>query len=218
MTAGRGFAHYLLRLPVILRKINGEFARISAIMAKSKRTASESEQPLDKVAGKRGRGRPQHIPREWVVGRAGNYRDMLTEVWSRLAAPLLDAKTEAEVISAFENYGQPYASQFVPSQASDILGVIHDPGFPTRAEARIGFLADSIAGSPSVSFRTSRDICGKERAKERARSPHKIIRKEFYIECTCGYKGPARDNACRKCGAVIPIDFEAIWGTPGLFR
>ena len=30
------------------------------------------------------------------------------------------------------------------------------------------------------------------------------------IECSCGYQGPARDNACRKCGAEIPLSFEEL--------
>jgi hypothetical protein len=187
-------------------------------MAKSKNAASEHKVPLDKVSAERGKGRPQHIPRSWVTGRAHNYRKMFADVWPRLGTPFLAAKTEEEVISVFENFGSPYTANFVPSQASDILALIHDPDFPKRTKARIGFLADSLAGRPSVAFRTSRDICGKDRAKERAKSPHKIIRKEFYIECSCGYKGPARDNACRKCGATIPLDMEIMWGDQGLFR
>lgn len=187
-------------------------------MAKLKKPASKQKEPLDKVSGKRGRGRPQNIPRSWVTGRAVNYRKMLAEVWSRLGAPLVAAKTEEEVSSVFTNYGQPYTQNFVPSLASDILALIQDPHFPKRAEARMAFLADSLAGRPNISFRTSRDLCGKDRAIERAKSPHTIIRKEFYIECSCGYKGPARDNACRKCGAAIPLDMETIWGNPGLFR
>lgn len=187
-------------------------------MPKSQKSTSEGKTPLDRVSGKRGRGRPQHIPREWVIGRADNYRNNLTEVWPRLAGPLLEAKTEAEVTSAFENYGQPYASNFVPSRAADIMAVIQDAAFPQRAEARIGYIADSIAGSPSVSFRTSRDICGKERAKERGKSRHKIIRREFYIECTCGYKGPALDNACRRCGAAIPFSLGTSWSDLEPFR
>lgn len=72
---------------------------------------------------------------------------------------------------------------------------LHDPRFPKRQQARINFLADSLAGLGRVTPRSSRDICARERAKERAKSRHKIIRYEFYVECSCGYKGPARDNA-----------------------
>lgn len=207
-----------LGFPGNFRKIETQPLDSSAKMAKSKKTALEHKVTLDKVSAERGRGRPQHIPRSWVTGRALNYRKMFREVWPRLGTPLLAANTEEEVVSALVKYGQPYATNFVPTQASDILALIHDPDFPKRTGARINFLADSLAGRPSVAFRTSRDICGKDRAKERAKSPHKIIRKEFYIECSCGYKGPARDNACRKCGATIPLDMEIMWGDTELFR
>lgn len=118
----------------------------------------------------------------------------------------MTAQTEEQVTEIFQKHAQPYAAEFVSRLSADILNLIRDPDFPKRAEAQIGFLADSLAGRPSIEARTSRDICLKERSNERAKSPYKIIRKEFYIECECGYKGPARDNACRKCGAEIPIE------------
>lgn len=154
-------------------------------MKKLKKPLKRPKKPLDRVSGKRGRGRPQGIPRSWVIGRAENYRRNFTEVWSALSGPLVATETEEQVVAAFQNYGQPYASEFVPRLASDILTLIRDPDFPKRPEAQVNFLADSLAGRPSVEFRTSRDICGRERARERAKSAHKIIRKEFYIECHC---------------------------------
>src|SRR5437867_6072956 len=66
---------------------------------------------------------------------------------------------------------------------------------------QINFLADSLAGTGIVSPRRSRDICAAERAKEKR--THRIIRFEFYVECSCGYKGPSENHACRKCGATI---------------
>jgi hypothetical protein len=181
-------------------------------MLKHKKVARKTENAIDKVSKKKGRGRPQRIPRSWVIGRAADSRTVLAQVWPKLRDPLFAAQTEEETIAAFENYGQPYAGDFVPRLAPDILALIRDPSFPKRSKAQIGFLADSLAGRPNVEFRTSRDICVKERAKLRAKSPHKIIRKEFYIECECGYKGPARDNACRKCGAEIPVSLSMLWG------
>ena len=142
---------------------------------------------------------------------------MLAEVWPKLGDPLLAANTQDEVIAVFENYGQPYTGQFVPSRAPEILALMHDPDFPKTPAARIGFFADSIGGRPDLAFRTSRDLCIKERAKLRAKTPHKIIRKEFYIECECGYEGPALDDACRKCGAEIPLSLNTLWGNPGTF-
>ena len=85
--------------------------------------------------------------------------------------------------------------------------------FPRRMSAQLDYLADSIAGRSIVSPRRSRDICGKARAEERRSSRYRIIRYEYYIECTCGYKVPARDSACRKCGTPIPLFKELLWGT-----
>jgi len=215
---GMSVTHYRLRFLGILRKIEVEIPRISAKMTKIKKLALASEDPVDKVSGKRGKGRPQLIERETVSGHSENYRYQLTEVWARLSGPLLSAETEEKIVAAFQEHGQPYASEFVPRLASDILVLIRDRNFPKTADARIGFLADSLAGRPNVSFRTSRDICAKERARVRAKSPHTIIRKEFYIECSCGYKGPALDDACRKCGAQIPISLQTEWGHPASFR
>lgn len=185
-------------------------------MPKHQKLNRRPENAIDTFSKKRERGRPQRIPRSWVIGRADNYRDCLARVWPKLSDTLLAAQTEEQAIAAFENYGQPYAGEFVPRLAPDILALIRDPNFPKRPKAQIGFLADSIAGRPNVEFRTSRDICVKERAIRRVKSPHKIVRKEFYVECSCGYKGPGRDNACRECGAEIPFTFGALWGGPGL--
>jgi hypothetical protein len=118
------------------------------------------------------------------------------QVWPVLRWPLISANEAEEVVEAFEKHAQAYAREFVPRFAEDILKLMQEPKFSERPRAQINFLADSLAGRPNVETRTSRDICGKERAKERAKSPHQIIRKEFYIECTCGYKGPALNDAC----------------------
>lgn len=186
-------------------------------MPKRRTPIQKPEKALDASSEKRGRGRPQKIQRSWVTGRARNNRQMLTQVWPRLAGPLLAAESEEQIITAFEKHGQPYTGDFVPRLTSEILALIHASNFPTRPKARIGFLADSLAGMPTISARTARDICAKHRANERVKLLHKIIRKEFYIECSCGYKGPALDDACRKCGTQIPIDFSIIWGNPRSF-
>ena len=167
-------------------------------------------------SGLRSRGRPWKVRPSEVIGRAENYRGILAQVWSKLRSPLLASRNGEEVIKAFQAHAEPYAGEFVPRLAHDILRVIGEPKFPKREKPQIGFLADSLAGRPSVELRTSRDICGEARAKELKKSPHKIVRKEFYIECSCGYQGPARDNACRKCGAEIPLSFEELL-TPRFF-
>jgi len=147
------------------------------------------------------RGRPRKIPREWVTGRASNYEFQLGQVWEKLEPSLLQAKNADEVTESFANFAQPYASEFVQRHSSDVLLLLKDPDFPKRAEPRVKFLARSLAGRTQYSFRTSRDICEKSTIQEERKSPHRILRREFFIECSCGYQGPALDNKCRKCGA-----------------
>jgi hypothetical protein len=147
------------------------------------------------------RGRPRKLPWATVTGRASNYEFQLGEVWGRLQAPLLDSQTADQITTAFREFAQPYAGEFVPRLSSDILLLLNDPDLPQRAIPQIRFLARSLAGRSTLSFRTSRDICEKAAAQEKLKSPHRILRREFYIECSCGYQGPALDNACRKCGA-----------------
>jgi hypothetical protein len=156
---------------------------------------------------KKHRGRKQELPRNWVTGRAYDLSVQLKLVWLNLGVPLLAARTEEEVKAAFEENAKSYSSNFVPERVSDIFALIRDLKFPKRKEAQINFLADSLGGRPKLSLRRSRDICEEERAKLRRKSKFKIIRNEFYIECTCGYQGPALDNACRKCGAALPVSF-----------
>ena len=137
-------------------------------------------------------------------------RIKLLKVWPNLSGPLLAANDEREVTDAFEKYAEPYSSNFVPRFATDILALTHDPLFPKRAKAQVRFLADFLAGRPELTARLSRDICAEERQHERAKSPYRILRKEFYVECTCGYEGPAFNDACRKCGAAISIAIQLL--------
>lgn len=185
-------------------------------MRKPKIASEVTHKTLDTFSRTRGRGRPYKVRHSEVIGRAQNYRGIFAQVWPKLRGPLLMACNETEVVQAFRDHGAPYFGEFVPRLAPDILEVIREPKFPKRPEPQIAFLADSLAGRPNVEPRTSRDICGEARAKERAKSPHKILRKEFYVECSCGYQGPARNGACRKCGAEIPVSFEELL-TPRLF-
>jgi len=172
-------------------------------MADERITQKSSKNLLDRSARKRGRGRPRECQYSEIIGRAANYRKILTDVWQYLGPPLIAAQTVEQVTEVFRSYGRPYDAEFVPRLSKDILSVKSERKFPKRAFPQIKFLANSLAGRPNVEFRTSRDICAKALAEERAKSPHKILRKEFYIECSCGFKGPALNDACRKCGAEI---------------
>ncbi len=167
-------------------------------MRKRKKHVSKLKKPLDRFSGKRGPGRPGVRASE-VVGRAYNYGLTFGKNWNVIGPKLLSAQTEEETRLALENW-PPYGRDAAPV-ASLVFRIVHDPKFPKRAEAQARFFADSLAGLGIVTPRTSPDICAKERAKDR-RAQH-IIRYEYYIECSCGYKGPGRDNACPKCKTQI---------------
>ena len=88
------------------------------------------------------------------------------------------------MLQVFQTHAEPYAQEFVPKLAGNILGVIREKKFPKRPRAQVKFLANSLAGLPNVERRTSRDVCAKGLAEQKAKSPHKILRKEFYVECS----------------------------------
>jgi hypothetical protein len=167
-------------------------------MGRLKNAANRAKNPLDTVSKKR--GRPKLVSPTETKGRADNYRWILDQVWDRVWPPLSAAQTVEDVISAFRE-ARPYEKEFIPDRASIILQVLRERGFPKRRKTMVNFLADSLAGLERVTPRRSRDICAKERAKT-ARAHH-IIRYEFYVECSCGYKGYSKDHACQECGAVI---------------
>jgi hypothetical protein len=150
---------------------------------------------LDSILGKRGRGRPGVIRSE-IVGRADNYRGIFSNIWDTVGKQLLQAKSKEDVIKAFELEAH-YKSEFVPI-AGLVVKVVREKKFPKTQAAQINFPADSLAGREWISPRRSRDICEVERKKP----IHRIIRQDFYIECSCGYEGPAYHKACPKCGAV----------------
>ncbi len=164
-------------------------------MPKRKKLVSKPKKALDTISGKGRRGRPGVRPSE-IRGRGNNYRIIFGQIWDRLREPLLKATTEEEVTKAFGEYGSLSSQEFVPALSSVILKVIREPKFPKRPESQIGFLADSLAGRGLIRPRTSRDICERERKKK----VNYIIRRDYYIECTCRCKGPALHGRCPKCG------------------
>jgi hypothetical protein len=171
---------------------------------RAKKKALDEILPKVAISKKKERGRPRFTEWEWVASRALDLQTQLSYVWFTLESPLLEAKTENEVTNAFKTFANFCAATFVPVFSADILTLLKDEDFPQRADPRTKFLARSLAGRFSaetpLTFRSSRDICEKV-AKQKRESRHKILRREFYIECSCGYKGPAFDNACWKCGA-----------------
>jgi hypothetical protein len=168
-------------------------------MAARKKVRKNSAKRLDNVLRKRPRGRPGVRPSE-IRGRADNYRIIFEQIWDSVGEKVVQAETVEDVIEAL-NAAPQHIEEF-RAITGLILKVKREKKFPKTRLAQINFLADSLAGRGRVSARRSRDVCEKDRAKP----THHIIRQDFYIECTCGYEGPARHGACAKCGAVcLPL-------------
>jgi hypothetical protein len=178
-------------------------------MPKHKKSRKKPNKPLDTFSEKRGRGRPARMRASEIRGRADNYRGILNHVWDWLWPLLSQARSEADIIRAFQEGASPYDREFVPAHATLVLRVLQEPRFPKRREPQINFLSDSLAGVGLVSPRRSRDICERHRADEKL--AHHIIRYEFWVECSCGYKGRSWDHACRKCGATIPFSVSSLF-------
>jgi hypothetical protein len=168
-------------------------------MRKAKKVKKKARNPLDRFSLKRGPGRPVKVVPSAVRGRADNWRFSLARLWPDLEAPLLAAQSADEVSKAFE-VAMPGSNEF-PPHAELFLRVLKDAKLPKRKKARINFLADSSAALGLVTPRRSRDICAEERAGDAQR--HQILRYEYWIECSCGYRGVSQGHRCKKCGAEI---------------
>lgn len=177
-------------------------------MAECKGIKNKFEKGLDTFSQERGVGRPWRARASEVAGRSYNLRLQFSQIWNIVGESLLRAQTEEDVVKAFDLAGQYWRNEFGPGRIpSLILTILCDRKFPRkRRQQQINFLADSLAAWGVVSPRRSRDICEQERRREK--KAHHIIRREFYIECSCGYEGPAKNNACRNCGAEIPAFFD----------
>lgn len=179
-------------------------SKISAKARKHAKAAQQANFSLDTVSENRPRGRPVKIKANWVRGRADNYRLILNQIWDRVAPQLLKAQTYEDVVASFEGSDiGAYELEFV--QLADLIfKVLKELKFPKQnRKAKIHFLADSIGGHGLVTPRSSRDICQKERT--RIKRVHRILRYEYWIECSCGYKGRSLNHACPKCEAGIPV-------------
>jgi hypothetical protein len=184
-------------------------AKVSAKLRKRKARAKAAKIRLDTVSEKRGRGPHARMRPSEIAGRADNNRWIFNQVWDRLWPLLSEAQNEEDVIKAFQEGASPYDRGFMPSLAGLVIKVMNEPKFPKRRKPRINFLADSLAGVGCVAPRRSRDICEEERAK--AKRAHHIICYEFYVKCSCGYKGQSRNHSCPKCGATIDFGFRSIF-------
>jgi hypothetical protein len=182
-------------------------------MPKSKKQSLTAKKPLDRgfwEPAKRGPGRPVRVIPSEITGRAENYRWILNQVWETLWPRLSGANSEEGVVRAIQEASSPYQNEFVFIQKL-VLPILRERRFPRTREAQINFLADSLAALGRVSARRSRDICAEFRVQQK-RETH-IISWEYWITCSCRYKGRSRNRACPKCGAKVPSNTGAIIGT-----
>jgi hypothetical protein len=151
---------------------------------------------LKKTAPKRRKGRPARIDPKIVVGGADAFRAWFHQFWPKLGHRILLADSSEAIEKAIKE-DAPTISAALAQYFELIWKIVHDRRFPrARMTSQINFLADSLGGQGLVTPRRSREIC----AEERSNVSHMIVRREYYIECSCGYKGPALDGDCRDCG------------------
>jgi hypothetical protein len=151
------------------------------------------------------RGRKPAVRPERVVEHADYVLKVVTSQEDRIAWDKLEsAKTEAEAEAAFVR-AQPFYRDVLKDRLTAILRWVREGKFPKYdLERKKRHLADSIAGDVLLSPRRSRDICYEERKRPASEKVGMLLRREFYIECTCGYRGPADRGACARCGTTKP--------------
>ena len=164
----------------------------SAEMPSRETSLRAARRALDKVSGKGRRGR-EGVPPAPILGRAEHLRVLLEKCWDQIGDELVNAANKQDVIQAFGRTDEYQRRFFVPHLAPLILKILTEKKFPKTRTARIGFLSDSLGAEGAVSPRRSRDICAAERHNV---EPHQVLCREPYIECSCGYKGPAHHGEC----------------------
>ncbi len=153
------------------------------------------------------RGPKEKIGRSEVANRAYDLRLTFRIAGKQVDWPkLLASKSTEEVEAAFESMDEGYRRKFL-HRTEMILRCLRDRHFPkSKRKAQEQFIAESLAGDGRISLRRSRDICQRERTRRKRQG--EILRREFYVVCSCSYRGPALHDACPKCGAEVSyLDF-----------
>ena len=173
-------------------------------------TKKKEQSPLTASGEKR--GRKQAVSPDALVEHADYALKVLASLKDLIAWDKLEgAKTEAEVEHAIARV-PPFYREILKERLAAILMWAREGKFPKKnLERKMRHLADSIGGDVLVSPRRSRDICYEYRKLPESKKVGMILRREFYIECTCGYRGPANRGACARCGTNKPspeLQFE----------
>lgn len=165
--------------------------------AKLSMAKKKAKPPLTAFQKRRGR-KPILLPEEvlehaeFMLKVVASLKDEIA--WDKLEA----ARTEAEAESAITRV-PPFYREILKDRFAAILTWVREGKFPRKnLKRKMHHFADSIAADIFMSPRRSRDICSEER--KRVQNATTLLCREFYIECTCGYRGPARRGSCRRCG------------------
>jgi hypothetical protein len=101
--------------------------------------------------------------------------------WNRLLAARSEAEVDLVLGGKFDR-----AEELLLQKLGLLPSVLGDKQFPKKnRDAQEQFIADSLAASGRVSIQRSRDLVQRERSAGKKRG--KILRREFYIECSCKY-------------------------------
>jgi hypothetical protein len=164
--------------------------------------------PLTDSAKKRGRKAQVRVSE--ICHRAYDLKQILDVNrkkfdWEQLLAAKSDEELAHILRETFDR-----AKELLLHKPGLLLSALHDRQFPKKSrQAQEQFIVDSLAALGQVSIRRSRDIVQRERSIRKKRGT--ILRREFYIECSCEYEGPAYRDACPKCGAEVSYwDFIAL--------
>ena len=163
-------------------------------MKKSRIVSEQAAPHPPNTSNRNGPGRPG-ISKSEVLNRAWDYTLTFEQSWELVKEALLDAETAQGFRTAIGAVPNHIKRKFPVEIFRLILRIRKDPKFPSSQRAQVKFFAESLAGDGRVTPRRSRDIC----AEARRNPANMIIRRDYYIECTCEYKGPAYYQTCPKC-------------------
>jgi len=145
------------------------------------------------------RGRKRRIHPEHVLRAANDLLKILEFCKNQIDWGKLEiAKTEEEVASAFKGVPSAHRERLNLWLAAIPAWVLEGKFPKTNLERKMRHLADSVAAEGFLTPRRCRDVCLEERKRQAQLGM--IFRREFYIECTCGYRGPAKGGGCLQCG------------------
>ncbi len=142
-----------------------------------------------------------------ICNRAYDFRLILEANRKRIDWARLLASSSEQDLSDVLKEAHNRARERLLYKPELLLTTLKDKKFPKQnRDAQEQFIADSLAAEGLVSIRRSRDIVQRDRSARKKRG--KILRREFYIECSCGYRGPALNDTCPECGAEVSyLDF-----------